>query len=1035
MNVLTNCFAPGLNKGKVGGRPSAVKNTEEERFKNRLWPPRALISFSRIITRCTPPPLSPGKPLLSSVSLVPHWMNDDLTSIPVTFDSPLMHSAVYFPLTVEESREATLHSLGGGTGAGVRPERGGYSSPHPPAWDTNGWLDAEVISVIQESDTAGTAPGSRSSESDLSHGTVWTLRVVLTPFATKNPLYRSSAPADGLGGAKDRDSIHNPGNVPYVSPAEIFTGGDLLVMYGDGEAGRRPVLGVVQGWDPEYESRYSETLQREWMSSDGRDPVSASKDADGREVMNILVTMDTSGASAGAVTLDVGSPSAVALRNAGRAKGRDAGGWAGPGQIRAGTILSVCALGSMMTSIRECQALMSFREVNPAFHRVILSAQSGGDGPADGRGAGGGRPVTMPQKLWERLCSDHNPSQLRAIRSICYGENGATSLSQPASAGNGAGAAPAGGSFSLLQGPPGTGKTRTILALVAAILAGATDKPVKKSTRIIPGQALRLGRSALSSQESSDSLDRQMAKAAAEASKKDVGSGPRVLICAPSNTAVDEIVFRLKTQGVLGPDGRKRHTLNVVRIGRAGGRAGAATDSAASRTSRGHTNHSTEMLRVVDRYSLDSLVEDFRRKQMDASGPGEHGGPRWGLVDARKRVLQESDVVCATLSGAGSQPLVEAVMRLPGFAFDAVVVDEAAQATEPSSLIPLKYNPRSVILVGDPAQLPATVFSKVAKQAGLGRSLFERLQQGGYPVSMLETQYRMHPHIAEYPSRAFYDSKLRTDEHLLSGAARDKAYHQDKSGRFRPLVLHDVHYGREEQEGLSILNRAEASYVCDLYAALLRLYPDGAAPRNVGCIAPYRAQRSLLKHMFRARFGPSADVEISTVDGFQGREKDIVIFSAVRAPSAGGAGRNGNNGGGGGGEEGIGFLKEWRRLNVAMTRARHALWLVGHREVLLRDKHCWGHLVRFVEERRWLHIAEAGAAGAGNGAGAGAGAGNGAGAGAGAGALYTDHRGGGRMKKARGGGGNRKGREKSRHRHREGEGEGERRPRKFLKQT
>ena len=76
-------------------------------------------------------------------------------------------------------------------------------------------------------------------------------------------------------------------------------------------------------------------------------------------------------------------------------------------------------------------------------------------------------------------------------------------------------------------------------------------------------------------------------------------------------------------------------------------------------------------------------------------------------------------------------------MKLPGFRFDAVIVDEAAQATEPSSLIPLKYNPRNVILVGDPAQLPATVFSKVAKQAGLGRSLFERLQQAGYPVIML----------------------------------------------------------------------------------------------------------------------------------------------------------------------------------------------------------------------------------------------------------------------------------------------------------
>ncbi|CAN0442408.1 unnamed protein product, partial [Ectocarpus sp. 8 AP-2014] len=87
--------------------------------------------------------------------------------------------------------------------------------------------------------------------------------------------------------------------------------------------------------------------------------------------------------------------------------------------------------------------------------------------------------------------------------------------------------------------------------------------------------------------------------------------------------------------------------------------------------------------------------------------------------------------------------------------------DEAAQAVEPSSMIPLKYNPRAVIMVGDPAQLPATIFSKDAQGANYAQSLFLRLQRGGHPKTMLDTQYRMHPDIASFASTRFYSGLLR----------------------------------------------------------------------------------------------------------------------------------------------------------------------------------------------------------------------------------------------------------------------------------
>jgi len=100
-----------------------------------------------------------------------------------------------------------------------------------------------------------------------------------------------------------------------------------------------------------------------------------------------------------------------------------------------------------------------------------------------------------------------------------------------------------------------------------------------------------------------------------------------------------------------------------------------------------------------------------------------------------------------------SQPILEVILRITGFKFDAVIIDEAAQAVEPSSLIPLKYNSALVVMVGDPCQLPATVFSKTAKECNYGQSLFLRLQRLGIPVSMLQIQYRMHPAISAYPSR------------------------------------------------------------------------------------------------------------------------------------------------------------------------------------------------------------------------------------------------------------------------------------------
>ena len=157
----------------------------------------------------------------------------------------------------------------------------------------------------------------------------------------------------------------------------------------------------------------------------------------------------------------------------------------------------------------------------------------------------------------------------------------------------------------------------------------------------------------------------------------------------------------------------------------------------------------------------------------------------------------------------------------------------------------------------------------------------QRLFESGYPVQLLNTQYRMHPGIAEYPSQRFYHSKLQTCGELvrLTGQKEVRAgsmsryvpYHGDSSGYFPPLLFHDLVYGREQVEQQSVRNKEEVQFIVSLYADFLGRYPSHG--RNVGIIAPYRAQRAALMEAFRCKFGKryTDAVEISTVDGFQGK--------------------------------------------------------------------------------------------------------------------------------------------------------------------
>ncbi|KAL5520432.1 hypothetical protein ACEPAG_9656 [Sanghuangporus baumii] len=296
----------------------------------------------------------------------------------------------------------------------------------------------------------------------------------------------------------------------------------------------------------------------------------------------------------------------------------------------------------------------------------------------------------------------------------------------------------------------------------------------------------------------------------------------------------------------------------------------------------------------------------------------------------------KADVICTTCIRSASKYL--GVIDFP-----VVFLDEASMSTEPASLIPLMKGCKHLALIGDHKQLPPVVISEEARKGELDVSLFERLiSEGDVPSTMLDIQYRMHPNISKFPSMEFYDMMLLDGTvqagrvvPSLSPLSSSHLIEHPETGH-RPSVIFIDHQGPEAMKSRSRVNWTEGYIICSIVEDLLLLNPD-LLGEDIGVIAPYKSQINLLTRLmrkddevrehFKHRLGERAievpNVEIKTVDGFEGREKEAIIFSTVR-----------NN------ESGyIGFLADRRRLNVGLTRAKRALFVVGSMSTLARGKY------------------------------------------------------------------------------------------------
>jgi regulator of nonsense transcripts 1 len=279
-----------------------------------------------------------------------------------------------------------------------------------------------------------------------------------------------------------------------------------------------------------------------------------------------------------------------------------------------------------------------------------------------------------------------------------------------------------------------------------------------------------------------------------------------------------------------------------------------------------------------------------------------------------REILQSADVVCTTAVGAGDP-------RLANFRFRQVLMDESTQATEPECLIPLIMGAKQVVMVGDHCQLGPVVACKKAARAGLGQSLFERLILLGVQPIRLQVQYRMHPCLSEFPSNTFYEGALQNGVAAAERLMTHVNFPWPKPST--PMMFWSM-TGAEEisASGTSYLNRTEAVSVEKIVTHFLRA---GVAPEALGVVTPYEGQRAyVVQHMTRAgvlRQQLYNEIQVASVDSFQGREKDFIILSCVRSNE----------------KAGIGFLNDPRRLNVAMTRARSGLVILGNPKVLSRQ--------------------------------------------------------------------------------------------------
>jgi len=390
----------------------------------------------------------------------------------------------------------------------------------------------------------------------------------------------------------------------------------------------------------------------------------------------------------------------------------------------------------------------------------------------------------------------------------------------------------------------------------------------------------------------------------------EMGRGP-ILACAESNVAVDNLLEGLLNIGV-----------RAVRFGRPVKVRENLREATLDALSAKHPKQDEIAFIQEEMDGIRAKLNDLKGKERGLAHRDINKNYR-EIRDLESRIIDDvlsgAEVLCTTNIGAGH-------FTLESRKFPIVLIDEATQASEPSSLVPIVKGARQLILVGDHRQLPPTVISRTAEDGGLNIPLFERLIENGIPSHMLTTQYRMHSTIREFPSARFYENRL---EDGCSDSDRPPATGFLWPDWSKPVAFIPIH-GSEISDNTSSSksNMDEAGMVVKVVNDLLAAMDLN--PEDIGVISPYSGQVRLIRQLFD---GSIEGLEIKSVDGYQGREKEIIVLSTVRSN-----------------EDGVvGFLSDYRRLNVALTRAKRGLIVIGD-DRTLRNNPTWSSWLEWIGE-------------------------------------------------------------------------------------
>lgn len=370
----------------------------------------------------------------------------------------------------------------------------------------------------------------------------------------------------------------------------------------------------------------------------------------------------------------------------------------------------------------------------------------------------------------------------------------------------------------------------------------------------------------------------------------------QILFCAHSNTAVDVMTEKLMDLNI-----------DVLRIGNPV-KISPLTLSASLDYQCQHSEHhklvkelkrkADELHKMAGKYKRVFGQEEREHRKLLFTEAKKMSKEAIELTEQQEKYLiDKAQVICCT-------PAMSNTGYLRDKKFTTLFFDEATQGTDPVFWI-AGIKAEKIVLAGDHQQLGPTVKSDEAKKIGLEKSIFEKGMEKKLPSLMLQTQYRMHEKIMQFSNEKFYSGQLKAHEqnaqHTLNLIDEDWN---------KPFVFIDTAgsgYDENQSETMSIQNTGEAEFVLK-YTQQLLTHCQPNAPQ-IGIISPYAAQVSLLKELFKE----NGFIPINTIDGYQGQEKDIIIISCVRSNTDGE----------------IGFLKDIRRMNVALTRARKKLVIVG----------------------------------------------------------------------------------------------------------